>query len=438
MKTIHKFLSVFSLFALLMLTFTTPALAFDGRSGDNVVIGADEVIQDDLYVGSNQFTLNGTVKGDLIVSGNSIVINGTVEGDLMAAGQSVIINGTVTDDVRIAGAVLQIGDKASIGGDVLSAGASLEIKKGSTVAGDLLWGGGQGLLAGNVAGDGMFGSGSLELRGEFGGNVKADVGNADAGGPPPSLFMPQTGVSVPTVTPGFTIAEGAKIKGNLVYTQSNDVKIPANAIGGKVTRTMPVVDPENTRIQQPTAAQKAMTWTFNLLRTIVTLILIGLLLGWLAPAFVRSVMEKIQMKPAASLGWGVVAYAAFFFTLLVVIVAMVLGGIIFGTLTLGGISGSIIWLGILALFALIVSFVLITSFLTKIVVAWISGKWLLGRFNPALSEHKVWPLVIGVVIVALVVALPYVGWIFGLIIMFLGLGALWFWGRESVLARKTA
>jgi hypothetical protein len=72
------------------------------------------------------------------------------------------------------------------------------------------------------------------------------------------------------------------------------------------------------------------------------------------------------------------------------------------------------------------------------VVAWISGKWLLGRFNPALSEHKVWPLVIGVVIVALVVALPYVGWIFGLIIMFLGLGALWFWGRESVLVRKTA
>jgi hypothetical protein len=437
MKTIHKFLSVFSLLALFTLTFATPALAFDGRSGDNVVIKAGEVIVDDVYVGATTFVLDGTVKGDLIVFAQTITINGTVEGDLIAAGQSVTINGKVTEAARIAGAALQIGKNAIIGGDVVAGSASLETKAGSAIEGELVVGAGQALLDGKVNGDVLAGTGSLELNGEFGGNVKADVGDPGQGGVPPSLYMPQANINIPSVKPGFNIADGAKIKGNLEYTQSKDVKIPVNAVDGKVTRTMPVVEPAVQKAQ-PTAAQKAMTWTLNLLRTIVTLILIGLLLGWLAPAFVKSVMEKIQMKPAASLGWGVVAYAAFFFTLLVVIVAVVLGGIIFGTLTLGGISGSIIWLGILALFALIVSFVLITSFLTKIVVAWISGKWLLGRFNPALAEHKVWPLVIGVVIVALVVALPYIGWIFGLVIMFLGLGALWFWGRESVLARKTA
>jgi Ni,Fe-hydrogenase I cytochrome b subunit len=175
-----------------------------------------------------------------------------------------------------------------------------------------------------------------------------------------------------------------------------------------------------------------------LFRTIVTLILFGLLLGWLAPTFMKSLVEKIRTQPAASLGWGLVAYAAFFFAILVVIVAMVAGGILFGVLTLGGMSGTIIWLGILALFAMIVGFVLVTAFLTKIIVAWLGGELILARFSPALAEHKVWPLVIGAVLVALVIALPFVGWLFGILVMFIGLGALWIWGRERMQTNKIA
>jgi hypothetical protein len=173
-----------------------------------------------------------------------------------------------------------------------------------------------------------------------------------------------------------------------------------------------------------------MTWTFDLLRTIVTLIIFGFLLGWLAPMFMKTLMEKVQSQPAASLGWGLVAYAAFFFAILVVIVAMIAGGILFGVLTLGGMSGTIIVVGLLAIIALIVGFVLVTAFLTKIIVAWLGGKLILARFNPTLAEHKVWPLVIGVILVALIIALPFVGWLFGILVMFIGLGALWIWGRE--------
>lgn len=93
MKTIFKFISILSLITLLALTFATPAYAFDGRSGENVVIKSNEVIEDDVYVTANNFVLDGTVKGDLVVFGETITINGTVDGDLMAAGQTVIING---------------------------------------------------------------------------------------------------------------------------------------------------------------------------------------------------------------------------------------------------------------------------------------------------------------------------------------------------------
>jgi cytoskeletal protein CcmA (bactofilin family) len=435
MKTIYKFLSVFSLITLLALAFATPARAFDGLSGDNVVIKDGEVIEDDVYVSANTFVLDGTVKGDLVIFAETITINGTVEGDLMAAGKSIVINGTVTDDARIAGALLQVSKTAVVGGDVIAGGASLETQKGSSVKGDLVVGSAQTLLDGNINGNVKAGTGALELNGEIGGNVIAEVGEHEDGGPSPYMYMPQSDIKFPAVKPGFTIAEGAKIKGNLNYTQSKDITIPANAIGGKVTRIAPIVEPVKV---QPTPAQLAMTWTFNLFRTIITLIIFGLLLGWLAPTFMKSLMEKVQTQPAASFGWGLVTYAAFFFAILVIIVTMVAGGMLFGVLTLGGMSGTIIVVGILAIFALIVGFILVTAFLTKIILAQLSGKLILARFNPALAEHKVWPLVLGVIIVALLIALPFVGWLFGVFVMFVGLGAIWIWVRELRQTHKTA
>lgn len=438
MKTTTKLFSIFTLIAILTLAFATPVMAFDGRTGDNVIIKADEVINDDLYVTAENFTLDGTVKGDLIVIGSNITINGTVEGDLMAGGQSVVINGTVNGDARIAGAALQLGAGASLGEDLLAAGASLETKDGSTTGGELLVGAGQTLLAGDVAGDVFAGTGALELSGNFGGDVNAEVGDASQEtGPSPSMYMPNTTVAIPSVNPGFTVDKDATIKGNLIYTQSSDIKIPADVVSGKITRNEPKVDVSNTYVA-PTPAQLALTWTFDLFRTIVTLILLGLLLGWLAPKFVNSLSEKIQGTPAASLGWGVVAFAAFFFSILLIIVVMTIGGLFFGVLTLGGVSGSIIWLGLLSIFALTIGFILVTSFLTKIVVAWLGGKMIFKSMNSTLADSKIWPLVLGVVIVALLTALPLVGWLFGLAVMFFGLGALWIWGREAWQAQKAA
>jgi len=438
MKTIHKFLSIFSLVALLTLTFATPALAFDGRGGDNIVIKADEVIEDDLYVGANTFVLDGTVKGDLIVFAQSITVNGTVEGDLIAAGQAVVINGTVTDDARIAGAALQLGSSALIGGDLVAGGASLETKDATVVEGELVAGAGQVLLAGDVSGDAMVGAGALEVRGKLGGDLQAyvDVTEATASNPPMNMYMSNMPISIPSVDPGLTIADEAKIAGNLTYTSTLDIKFPSSVISGKVTRLEPVARPEGVEVQ-PTQSQIVLKWSFDLLRNILTLILFGLLLGWLVPNFMKGLMEKLQAKPAASLGWGVVAYAAFFFLLLLVVVVMIVGGVVFGFLTLGGVSGTIIWVGLLAIFELIVGFVLVTAFLTKILVGWLSGKWIINRFNPAMAEHRLWPLALGVFIVALAVALPFVGWLFGWVVMFLGLGTLWIWGGDLWQARRS-
>jgi len=431
MKTIQKYIALFILAAMLSMTFVSPALAFDGRGGDTVVIESNEVINDDLYVTAEEFTLEGTVKGDLIVFANYIRINGTVEGDLIAAGNTIVINGSVKDDVRIAGAALQFGEAAVIGSDAIGASASLEAKNGSDVGGDLVYAGAQALLAGSVGDDVQVAAGGLEIQGLVGGDVLAELGEGQKeGSPSPAMYTGDTQISIPSVASGLTIGSQAKIGGNLTYTQTVDSDIPAESVTGKITRNEPVMD--EFAPASPTTGELVTTWVLNLLRSIATLAIFGLLLAWLAPAFLKGLAEKLQAQPGPSFGWGIVAYAAFFFALLVIVVTMVVAGIIFGVISLGGVTATIIFIGILAIFALILGFALFTGFGAQILTAWMGGKWILGRFNPALAEHKFWPMLLGVALVGLLVNLPGVGWLFAMLIMFFGLGALWLWGRERM------
>jgi cytoskeletal protein CcmA (bactofilin family) len=440
MSKTHRVFSVLILLALLILT-ATPAYAFDGRSGDKVVIPAGDVVNDDLYIGANEFVLDGTVNGDVVVGGKMITINGTINGNLMAVGQTIVINGTVTGASRIAGSVLFIGEKANIGKDVVGAGYSLESRKGSAIGRDVVFAGGQVLLAGNVMRNVQAATGGLEVAGNVGGNVKADVSdNQGRSGPPPSAFMGGATFSVPSVNDGLTIDPSAKISGNLEYTQTKDLTFPAGVISGKISRTAP--SPKSVQATSETPAQKVVNWSLNLLRSLVTLILIGLLLLWLFPILIKKPMEKLETKLWPSLGWGVIAFAAFFFSILLIAFVMILGGIVFGALTLGGLSGTMVWLGILALLALIVGFVLVTSFIAKVVFGTALGKWILTRFKSPLAEHRFWPMLIGVIITVIVVALlsfPLIPGILGGLLNFaivlFGLGAVWLWGREA-LAKK--
>ncbi len=445
MINIHKFLTVFALVALLALVLASPAQAFDGRSGDKVVIASDEVVNDDLYVTAEQFTLDGTVKGDVIAIGRIITINGTVEGDVMAAGQAIVVNGTITGAIRMAGSVLLLGEKASVEGDIIGAGYSFEVQEGSVVGQDIVFAGGQILLAGDVSRNMQVATGSFELRGNVGGNVKAEVGESGAGyvGPPPGMFMPQSPVPVPSVKPGLTIDPSAKIEGDLEYTQASELAFPAGVIAGKITRNEPAISEAAPRVE--TTNEKVSKWAVDLLRTSVTLILIGLFLLWLFPAFVYGLSAKLQLKFWPSLGWGAVAYAGFFFALLLTIVVMIFGGLLFGALTLGGLLGTVMWLGILALFALILGFVLVTSFVAKIVFGQTIGKWILVRANSPLAEHRIWPMVIGVVITVTVIALlsfplipGFLGGLLNFAVVLFGLGALWLWGRERMAGRSIA
>ena len=444
MKRASKLLIVSGLLVFLLLSVTLPARAFDGRAGGRVVVPEGEVIDDDLYVAAATLVMDGTVNGDLIAIGRTITIDGVVEGDVIAVGQTVQVNGAVTGAIRAAGAVLLLNERGSSGGDLVAAGYSLETRPGSEIGKDLLFAGGQVLLAGEVHRHAHVSAGAFELRGAVNGSVSAGVGEAAARSTPfsPARFIPSAALSIPAVAPGLALAPGARVAGDLAYRQSRELAFPAGAVAGEVVPTPPGAGPAAAG-QEP-AGGRLLRWGADLLRASLTLILAGLFLLWLSPRWIQGMGRQLQVEVWPSLGWGAAAVAIFFLLLLLVLLAAGLGGLLFGVISLGGLAGAVIAVGALALLALSLGFVLATSFLAKLVFGQALGRWLLARARSPLAEHRFWPLAIGVVILAAVLALlrlppipGFVGSLLNLAVTLSGLGALWLWVDERIARRRT-
>jgi len=423
----RRLLVVVGVVLLAGLVAVSPVWAVEGRGGDQVVVGPDEVIDDDLYVAGGTVTIDGTVKGDVVAVGGQITINGTVEGDLIAAGQAVVIEGTVGDDARIAGQVLMLGANARVADDLIAAGLSVECKTASTAGGDLLFAGAQALLAGSVGEEVMGSMGSLELRGTVGRDVDVEVGG-DEGAPSFVQFMPSPPVPMPVVQPGLTLADSARIAGKLTYESAAEGHISSAAqVAGGVIREEPAVDEE--------AAARAPgpgTVVLNHLRRLITLLLLGLVLIWAVPAWTRRLADTVQARPAPTFGWGIVAFLALVVVAIAILVVTIILAVIFGRLTLGGLVPLVLGLGLLADATLLLGFLIFTGYVAQITMSFLGGRWLLDRVQPSWAPGRVLPLVVGLILFVILTAIPLLGVVIGLIVTLLGLGALWIWGRTAL------
>lgn len=423
----YGLLSGIMLFAFCLAFVLAPVvLAFEGRSGDQVVIAADEVIEDDLYVGANRLVINGIVKGDVVAAATIVEVNGSIEGDLMAGAQTVIINGEVTDDLRVGATAITIGERGKIGDDLLVGGYSLETRAGSVIGGHVGGGTGQTLLNGSVGGNVNIGAGGLVLNGPVAGNVTAEV-SAPGQTPPfnPFVFMPNAPAITP-IAPGLSIGANAIISGLLTYRTSVSATIPADAvIGGvnfvQVAQAAPE-DPLAPASLQRRGIRAAQYWG--------VLLLLGLLFVAIARRLTRNAADVLGATAGQSFVWGIAALILF--PLVLALLAGMLIALSFG-LSLAGLgdaAGTILWVGILTTVILALLFVLALGLFTKITVSYQLGRWITGSLDGVF-----WPLFLGALIVALLVWLPYAGGVLSLLITLYGLGALWLGWRGPV---KTA
>jgi cytoskeletal protein CcmA (bactofilin family) len=412
---------------LVTLLIASPVLgAVETRSGDRVVIGSGEEVDDDLYITANEVVVDGSIEGDLVTFGRTVTVNGRVQGDLIAAGQSVEVGGTVDDDARIAGQTLLLRDDARVGDDLISAGFSLESGPGSTVGGTLLYAGYQALLAGNVGEDLKGAMNGLQLSGQVGRDVDADVDGENEGSPP-FLFEPL--VEVPTVESGLTLTDSARIGGNLSYKSDAEARInPGAQIEGEV---IPQERPAAEEEEEP-ARSAAADWVLGNLRSFVELVLVGLVVIWLASGWIRRLAGRVLDRPLASLGWGLLSLIAFFVSGIGILLATILLAVIFGLLTLGGLVALIVVVGLLAEALLGLAFWVSTGYLAQIVVSFLAGLLVVEAVRPGRGTgQRVLPLVLGLILYVVLRAIPVLGPIVGLVVVLFGLGALsnWIWTK---------
>ncbi|MEX5299350.1 polymer-forming cytoskeletal protein [Kocuria sp. CPCC 205292] len=409
--------------ALAGVLLAAPAGAAEIRGEENVVVAADEVVDDDLYVTGGDVVVDGTVRGDLLVAGGTVTVNGTVEGDLMAAAQTVVIEGTVGDDARVASQVLLLGEQARVADDLVTAGFSLETRPGAEIGGDVLLGAYQALLAGSVDGDVTAGAAALALAGAIGGDVQADVGAADEAG---AAWAPTTGVAVPRVDPGLTLTDAARLGGDLSYRSGTEAVIaPGAEIAGDVVYDPVVVEEEAVGPAGPLAL------LIDGLRLFVTLFLVGLLALWLMPRATTGAAATLRARPWVSLGWGALAVVGTAVAVLAVLAVAVLLAIALGWLTLAGLAAAVVAAGVVLDLVLVLGLVLAVALLAPVVVAYTTGSLLLRDRAPARFGKRVLALALGLLIYVLLRAVPFLGPVVALLVALFGVGALVVWAWDA-------
>jgi hypothetical protein len=422
-----------------------PVFAAEFEGGEVVVI--DQDVNDDLYVAGGTITVNATIHGDLIAAGGEITVNGTVEGDFMGAGGRLHINGTVADDVRFAGGDLRLGPGAEVGDDVFAAGFGFTADSGSSIGGDLFVAGYQAQLGGDIAEDVQAALAGLEISGHIVGNVNAEVAEPDPEFRRWSPFMSMwMGPWMPAevIGPGLRIADEAQIDGDLTYTSAATAEIPAEVVGGAIVYQTPVPEEvEAPEVEIPEIPAGAITlaaivgwfvrWVVGIVRTFVTLLIIGVLLLWLTRKWLQEVVQHWKEKPLHSLGWGVAALLAFLVAVPSLFVAMIILDIVAGLATLGGLLGPITGIFMVLEGALVVGFSIMAVYVTKVAFSYLIGWLILKRTAPAWVDRAmgVIPFLIGLAIFVAGRSVPFLGSFLSFLVTIFGLGAIWLlaWAR---------
>lgn len=441
-------------FLILLLAMSTAQPVQAAVFDDDGTIAADEVIDDDVFISAEKVVVDGTVNGVLLATGNTVTINGTINGDAILAGNMVIVSetakisgnifaGSTQTEVhgQVAGSIFggsasfKLEDGASVGRNMYYGGYSLEILPTAKINRDLYSGTYQTILGGEVGRNVNIGAGAVKVTGKIGGDANLEVEAPDEGGPgfTPFMFMPpemQPKISE-ALNPGLQIADSAVIAGKLTYTSrvNQDQAIRSQPSGGIVFKT-PVPAPSEEPEARPTAAAALLREVFKILQNIATLLILGLLALWLIPALMTRTVEQARNQPAPAAGYGLVSVVVGYGGALLAAIVILLVGILFSVISLGGLSRTIFGVGFSGLALLVTLFSLMVGYGSKLVVAYLVGDWIVKKLLPQVGGQRYWALVIGVMLYALLRAIPILGWLIALVVTLIGVGAMWLVYRQ--------
>lgn len=290
----------------------------------------------------------------------------TVDGDFNAVGGTVLVAGTVTGDVEATGGTVIVARTGVVEGSVSAIGGAV-------------------VLEGRVGGDVDVSAGSVLVRegATVGGDLTAVGGSVQ--------FDGDVAGTANLAGESVQVGPAAVVGGDVVYEAESFAIAPSAAVAGTVS--VGDVVPRETETAPP-ALPRGVGAVYGLLANL----LLGVALLLVVPRFSASVATAGTTRALRSGGYGLLALVGV--PLLLVLVAVTIVGI---PLSLAG--------------AVTFAALLWVAFVYGALVA---GTWAVGELG---RESRWLALLVGVVFVAVVDVVPFVGGVvqFGLLV--LGLGA---------------
>ena len=258
-------------------------------------------------------------------------------------------------------------------------------------------------------------------------------------------YNPYLSQYVPVVVdPGIRVSDAAQVAGKLTYISSVDQTTKLEAITtGSVIYQTPV--PYETNQNQLNYSDNQVrdfnrglpnfalrVTAMNAARNLIKLMALGALILWLLVKPFKKVVDGAYMEPMKAMGWGFIVIAVGFFAAFILPLIFVMVGLLIGLISLGSLL--YFWFGIVGMaFALASALFLFAVFtLSKIVAAYMFGKWIMKAVFKE-TEDKIWlNLLVGVFLYVIIRAIPVVGWLAAIAATLIGTGAFWL----AVTAKK--
>ncbi|HLC87549.1 MAG TPA: hypothetical protein VJG66_00650 [Patescibacteria group bacterium] len=365
--------AILAVFVCLFFLTDTANASGNLNTGGNIVLQKDEIINKDYFAGGETVTIAGTINGDAYIGAGKIIIDGTINGDLIAGGGEIIINGGVSDNIRVAGGNITVSGKVGRNATVL--GGNINFTNSAEITGSLVTGAGNLTVYSPVAKDLYLGAGDVTIGNKIGGDINAGVGN-------------------------LTLTSSAAVAGNLNYLSEDQAQIlPGASVSGQLIHKIPPkAEPEISKKD----AVLFLSGLAIFIKTIslISLAIIGLLIIRFFPKFSDETAKVIETNFWTNLVAGLLALLVVpvtFVLLLITIIGMPLA------------------------FLLLFAFGLAT-YVSKIFVSIWLGNFLAKKLNQKWNLYV--SALIGLISLTVLSLIPIVGVLVGMVVLFVGLGAL--------------
>jgi hypothetical protein len=368
----------------LMLVFgnrptTTKAAYLQGDA--NADINISHPISTDAFIAVNSLSVNSLVGGELFAAANNLTINKKSDRSIFGVGNVVNINSGSSYDTFIAGNEVTLsGDFAQ---DVYVLGNDVTLNSNTDIHGDLKIYANRVYLDGKIAGGVEISAGYITSQATIGGNFN-------------TLGSNQLTFKGGSIGNGLSYLNGTMVNGLDTVNVTGDIK----------------VRPVDTSKQNQRTYSDVLA---GLVYAMFSLFILGGALILFAPKKMVEIEEVVLGK------WS----THFWRGLLTLIVAPIMAMVLLMTM--------IGWRVALVVFL----FYMLMLLLTTPIAMFIFGGQLMQKLHTKNQPNMWLDLIVGVLVVSIFTALPYIGWALGVIFFFAfslpTLGAMLFWWRDKVV-----